>query len=406
MMNIRMASVVLIKTLTGLMCCLLVSVGCSRGKKEPKITGKPSDPPVSLHCAWQAGNCYHLRLEMAVLTDSPALDPKEKGLHRVTFAQECLVTATNAVRGKAGNIGLDMEILSLAMERARGTQVALSFDSEQGGETSDDLGYVPILDALIGGRLHFLLSPDGKMLRAEGIPEWLAHAMGDAPMRKPTSRTVLNDPPLGTNAGSMTNSASTNMTRKAARAMRVAAAASASPTAAASRRTAGSTLRTFFNPDLFRQMLEFNFLPAAPVRVGEEWKSQGDTPINGRGRYRFDATSKFEGWQQHGQTNCARVAVRGALGAQGNSTTPAAGQKQDPLKGTIWIDQQLGFPVATVLDSQVTLSTKTAPPPQGTNNLGTNDLARSVRQNVSITLLEITPIEGAPADSAPAVSAQ
>ena len=241
MMNIRMASVVLIKTLTGLMCCLLVSVGCSRGKKEPKITGKPSDPPVSPHCAWQAGNCYHLRLEMAVLTDSPALDPKEKGLHRVTFAQECLVTATNAVRGKAGNIGLDMEILSLAMERARGTQVALSFDSEQGGETSDDLGYVPILDALIGGRLHFLLSPDGKMLRAEGIPEWLGHAMGDAPMRKSTMRTVVNklltgNPP-GFNAGPGATNGLTNLVRKAGRVLRNPTAGSANAPTPASRRT-------------------------------------------------------------------------------------------------------------------------------------------------------------------------
>src|SRR5205085_1773920 len=128
-----------------------------------------------------------------------------------------------------------------------------------GGETADDLGYVPILDALIGGHLHFLISPDGKMLRAEGIPEWLAHAMGDAPVRKVASRTLLNNllagPPPGSRgvtAGS-TNNASTNMVRKPGRVIRT--PNSAAPTTAASRRTAGSTLRTFFNPDLFRQML-------------------------------------------------------------------------------------------------------------------------------------------------------
>ena len=53
----------------------------------------------------------------------------------------------------------------MAMERSKGGQVALSFDSDQGGETADDHGYIPVLSNLVSGRLHFLLSPEGRMLR-------------------------------------------------------------------------------------------------------------------------------------------------------------------------------------------------------------------------------------------------
>src|SRR5580765_4467899 len=165
-------------------CLLLLSTGCSRSRKEPPIKGKASDPAVSLRYAWKPGFRYHLKFEMEEVTDSSAAaDPNEAGIHRVTVAQECMVTATNLRRGD--NVGLDMEILSLAMERAKGTAVALSFDSEQGGEASDDYGYIPALQSLVGGHLQFQISPDGRMLRAAGIPEWLARAVGDPPARPP-----------------------------------------------------------------------------------------------------------------------------------------------------------------------------------------------------------------------------
>src|SRR5437867_13104065 len=59
--------------------CLLFSAGCSK-KSEPKITGKRSDPPVSLQCVWKPGYRYHLRMDLAVLTDADAVDPQETGL--------------------------------------------------------------------------------------------------------------------------------------------------------------------------------------------------------------------------------------------------------------------------------------------------------------------------------------
>src|SRR5713226_195320 len=207
-------------TCLSLLCCLLLVPGCSKGKKEPKITGRHSDPPISLHCAWKPGYRYHLRLEVDTLTDNTATDPQETEAHRVTFAQECVVTATNS--GRRDRVGLDMQILSLAMERAKGTQVAMSFDSEQGGETADELGYIPVLQNMVGGHLRFLISPDGKMLRAEGLPEWLSRALGESPPgRPPPLKTVMRNlltttaPPA--NGGPVPTNAPPNIVRKVGR---------------------------------------------------------------------------------------------------------------------------------------------------------------------------------------------
>ncbi len=399
--NIFAASAVW-KRAVGLMaclCCCFSIAGCSKGKKEPKITGRPSDPPVSLHCAWKPGLRYRLRLELDTLTDLPIPGTQETDLHRVSFAQECLVTATEA---RAGNVSLDMEILSVAMERAKGSQVAVSFDSEQGGETADDAGYIPVLKKLPGGHLRFLISPDGKMLKADGIAEWLARALDETPGRAAAPK-ILTSTSILSNAPSLATVPPTNglpkIIRKVGRNMFAPGAASPPN----NRRGPVSTaLHGFFTPELFRQMLEFKFLPGGPVRIGEEWAAKGDIPVNGRVQFRFDARGKFSGWQQHSDTNCARIEVRGALSPQGGATPAPASNppKNNLLQATLWINQELGFPMNTVLNTQAVLSNQTTVKIQGTNNVVTNSPPRSVRQSVAVTLLEITPVEAVASDAA------
>jgi hypothetical protein len=377
------------------LCCVLLFAGCSKHNSEPRIVGKPSDPPVSLHCAWQPGYRYLLRLEMSVLTDSGNPDPEEMNVHRVTYAQNCLVTATNA--GQGGKIGLDMEIQSLAMERAKGGQVPLSFDSDQGGEATDDHGYIPVLKNLIGGHLQFLLSADGKMLRANGINEWVARALGDSPARANAPRVVkrmsaTNRPPV--EAASATAAAPPNVQQ---------AAMTAPAPVTARRSSVPSTLRNFFTPDQFRQIIEFSFIPSAPVRVGEEWKTQGDTPISGHGRPGYDAIGKFEGWQAHGETNCARIAVRGNIHPPGAPPTPATTTpKKETLQATLWVDTRINFPATTTLNTQLIIPDNTKPRPAGTNNVNAvaKSAAKSVRQSVTITLVEATPLQGVVAENA------
>jgi hypothetical protein len=163
------------------------------------------------------------------------------------------------------------------------------------------------------------------------------------------------------------------------------------------------TLRGFFNPELFRTLLEFRFLPSAPVRVGDEWKEQGDTPITSRNnRVKYDAQCTFTGWQQHRGTNCARIDAVGKRAAQappGNASRKSG--RKSGLDGKVWVNTDLSFPATTVLDKESVLSGDTNTRTVGTNSVTTTTGPKYVREYVTITLLKATPPE-APAASAEA----
>src|SRR5437868_9036771 len=127
---------------------LVGGAGCSRNG-EAKITGSRSADPVALQCFWQAGNTYRVRLEMTQIIDLERPEPNESSQHLVAYEQESLIRVTDGNR--VGTLNLDMEIVSLGMERANAGKKALTFDSEQGGETLDEQGFIPVLKKLVGG---------------------------------------------------------------------------------------------------------------------------------------------------------------------------------------------------------------------------------------------------------------
>ncbi len=393
---------------------LLLSAGCGK-RGEQKITGSRSAAPVALACAWQPGYAYHLRLDTEIVTETEGTDPQNSGRHRVTYGQECLVRVTNSPRG--GNLELEVEITSLEMERAKNEGVALSFDSEQGGETIDDFGYVPVLKKMVGGRLRFSVSPGGKLVKFDGISEWLNNALGaKSPSRpSPTARvkTLIQQNPPGSpgspppteilneelafrRAEFAPGPPATNAPGAAAgTAGRMFTAVPANPArpSSSSGDTVGRTLRGFFNTDLFRTLLEFHFLPAAPVRVGDEWKEQGDTPITSRNnRIKYDAQCTFTGWQQHGGTNCARIDAVGKSAAQRPpvKSSNKSGTKSG-LDGTVWVNTDLAFPKTTVLDKESVLPGDTNTRLVGTNSVTTTTGPKYVREHVTITLLKAFP---------------
>ncbi len=364
---------------------LVAGGGCSRGG-EPKTTGSSSAAPVSLQCVWQAGYTYRLRLEMTQTTDLEKPEPDEGSQHLVAFEQECLIKVTEGARG--GVLNLDMEILSLGMERANGGKKALSFDSEQGGETLDEMGYIPVLRKLIGGRLRFQVSSNGNVLRADGVSPWLERALRNT--NTVAANRSLPEDPAGADPAS-TPPAPLKVVRLGGRNL-----TNAIVSMSGGGSKVGSTLRSLFTQDHFKQMLEFPFLPPNPVRIGDLWSARGETPITTRGRFRYDATCKFEGWQMHLGTNCARVAVEGNLNGTNTTRARPAG-KAKTLRATLWIDTGLQFPVTMIVDKQTWAPPDTSSRLAGTNRVVTLLPLKIVHQRVATTLLSAAPSETAPA---------
>jgi hypothetical protein len=359
------------------LCGLLLCSGCARKKAEPRITGKKSAPPVSLQCAWKPGLRYIVRMETEQLTDDDMTDGSDSGQHRVAFAQECQIDVTES--RKEGSLQADVTVLSLAMERSKGNQIVVSFDSEPGWEpVTEEDHYTAIMRELVGGRMKFLVAPDGKVLNSQGLPQWLNKGFNSDPRvaaagkKNPGTITVTN----------VVNGV-TNVTRKALN----------NPNMGGrdKRSSVVNSLRNFFTPDHFRQMFEFSHLPAQPVRVGETWNAQGPTSMSGRSTSRYNTTDEFVGWQLNSNTNCARININGEFMPNG-LTMPS--NKRGTFKGTVWVNTDLGFPMTQGFYKQGFFPDSATSKQIGTNNVASaTGNYKSVSQTVSITLIEVAPLE-------------
>lgn len=355
-----------------MVCCAILGSGCARKKSEPRITSGKSDAPVSLQCAWKPGLRYIVRLEMSQLTDPEVPDP-DIGQHRVSFSEECQIDVKEA--RKEGSLSAELTILSLAMDRSKGNELVVSFDSEPGWEpVTEEDHYTTIMRQWVGGKLNFLISPEGKVLSSQGLPQWL-------------NKGFAADPRPSGARGKVTTMVSTNGTTNVVR--RTVAAGGGRD----KRTTVVNTLKNFFTPELFRQIFEFSHLPPNPVRVGDSWTAQGDTPVSGRGGSRYETKDQFAGWQLNSNTNCARVNIDGQLVPMGLAALPNG--KKGTFKGHVWVNTELGFPITQVFEKRGIF-----PDPATARQLGTNAAVaptgsyKSIQQTVSITLLDVMPLEG------------
>jgi hypothetical protein len=364
-----------------LFCFLLAcSAGCNKKRAEPRISGSRSDPAVSLQCSWKPGLRYLVRLEMNQLTDPDTSDP-DKRQHRVTFSQESQIDVTSA--RQSTNLSAEVTILSLAMERAKGETVVVSFDSDQGVEAiTEENHYNAILRNLVGGKIKFLITPEGKILSAQGLPQWLNKAFASDPKPAVAPGAAARNAKGNTNAVPNTNGPP-NAVRKANNNM------AAAPKD--KRTTVVSAIRNYFDQAHFAQIFEFSHLPPDPVRVGAEWTSRGVTPISSRPSAQYETKDKFVGWQMNSHTNCARINIDGQLFPAG---TPASAIKKGTLTGSIWINQPLAFPMTTSFEKQVSFPDTAAARRTGTNTIATAGAPhKSVHQTVTISLLDLTPLE-------------
>src|SRR6266446_4108719 len=173
---------------------LLVSCSKSGGRKAVKggkITGSPSDPAVDLKLKWAPDNRYLMRMEMTRLVQRQQHGQTEMVQHEFNFNQDYALTVTNSEPD--GHRGLNLEILSLETSTAVGENFTLSFDSESQVDTGIGNSLSDILRQSIGGHLYYLLAPNGKVLKVNGVRELLQNgARGSNATASTTLRRVYN----------------------------------------------------------------------------------------------------------------------------------------------------------------------------------------------------------------------
>jgi hypothetical protein len=378
---------------------IVAFTGCGRSNRtrEPEITGKRSDPPIELRAEWKPGYRYHLRLDMTVTTDSEST-AGDDDLHTVILGQEFSVVVTNQYTN--GNRRLELEILAIEMQRSKGPQVSLMYDSAMKGEVIDDRGFVPALNAMIGGKVRCTVTPEGRVTSVSGVPDLMKRAGADSPSASRTITRMINGV-MVTNVPPPAAAAPPSTNRPLIR-----------------RSSTASAIRNLFSTDFFKQLVEFNYLPTKAVRVGDSWKTQREFTFNTTvGRLMVEATTEFAGWQKQLQqdmmTNCARLQMIAELTPKPRTPNPGTNQppnapppgspfEEGVLNGIIWLNPELQFPVARQIDQSVSYTSgrNTTVRIEGTNRI-TQRFSKKLDQSLSIRLLNVSPLAGTSAAPLP-----
>ena len=345
--------------LIGLVCFAFVSCkkkGSGAGD-EPKISGSPSDAPVELTPKWTAGQRYVMRMESAQTMQMPNFGPGGgAGTNTQSvennFSQEYSLTVTNA---SDGNRGMEMEILAVELQVTAGERTQVNYDSRnkvarEGGPVAD------VFDKMIGGTIRYLVSPENKVLKVDGIKE-LFDRLESSP-----------EDPAANPAGGRRRAAA---------------------------RGGAAMLRGMYNEEVFKQMIELSGAPPKAVRVGETWNHSRDVSAPTVGKLLVVTTNTFRGWQEHDGKKCARVDFTGSMtsteGTNDGAIPVQMTLKDGSISGRYWFAPELGIAVDTSVDQNYTvdMSGQFGRNPNAANEDTSASFTMPIRQHVSVKLLEV-----------------
>lgn len=320
----------------------LCGVGCDRSSiKEPPVTGKSSDPAVSMTPRWQEGKRYIFRVESITSSQVPRKNTSQIIKTDTSLSQDLAFSVTNVAPD--GSRVLQMEILAVQMETGRDDGVTMSFDSGNKVMQVEDTPLIQRLRKFVGIKLQFRLSPENKVTRVDGVKE-------------------LSDRQGGGN---------TNI-----------------------RGVAAGVIARYFNQQFYRDVVEMGMLPKTPVKIGDMWTV--NRPANaGASGNPFPAvfTYTFRGWQLHDGTNCARLEFTGefqpAVPQPSGTNDPSVRQIKRPsggpsleegsITGQSWYSPEHTLAIETIYNQSITAKSTTS---------------RRVRTKAGTNSVEIVETEG------------
>ena len=308
-----------------LLCCLLAGLvlaaaGCRQSPDgDPQdrlpVRGKPSDPPVELKAQWRPGYRYMLFVETA--QTSATTTRRGSTTMESTLAQDYAITVGE---GRRGGRSLDVQFKSLAVSMYFGDRMVVFYDSLNSVTSPQGQG-AEALEGLIDAGVTVQLKRDGTVADVEGMRELIAKVGG----------------------GDVGRARGLGM------------------------------MQRYFSPTHFRQFVEFSGLPAKAVAVGETWSAKRDMFGSMVGMLVMETTNTFVGWQERQKRQCARIAITGqiSLPTQPNRQSPGDVAITDgQVKGTMWLDPKLEFPVELSLEQTYTVVSSQSM--RGPRNAGTN----------------------------------
>ena len=327
---------------------LFSGLGCSKSgrggssaKKDGKITGSPSDPPVTFTAQWNPSNRYVFRSEMSISSELPRQGRPKPEPQESTLGMDYVITVSNVASNGARRLVL--EITSVQFEARMRDTPMISFDSLNKVVGTDGNIMAERLEKIVGSKITFSVSASNKISNVKGINE------------------VMNTLTSGGNP------------------------------------RAEPLVRRLFTPQYLRHLIDLIVLPSDPVRIGQTWTGQvGVNPGPLTGSLDADVTYTFRGWQRHDDRKCAVIEFAGLVKSAGRSNPPKSAISSKIEKGEItgksWFDSELGMVVESVSDQSVTTS-GTIKWRRAATNSPPQSFTSQVRQHTSVKLTDVEAIK-------------
>jgi len=322
---------------------LLGTAGCSRSHRaaagsgsKGKITGSPSDPPVTFQALWNPSNRYIFRSEITTSAEMPRQGSAKLTPQQSTLGLDYVITVSN-VRSN-GSRSLELEITSVQFDCTSGDTVLISYDSLNKVVGTDGNPMAERLEKIIGNKITFQLSASNRVSNVRGINE-------------------------------ITDTLFTGGTTRAQ-----------------------TMVRRLFNPQYLRHLVDLIALPVDPVRVQDTWPGQlsiSSGPLTGG--LNADVTYTFRGWQKRDQRNCALVEFTGALkprAANPSSKAISGTVENGTVNGQSWFDPELGMVVESASDQTATTKGSIRWRRAATNSIP-QTYTSNVRQRTSMKLVDV-----------------
>ncbi len=324
----------------GLIAFCFLLFGCSKSdikkiisKSDEKSTQETkaaaSTQPAELTAKWPVGNRYTERLQVNQTVDTTMAQAQKPVSQIVKLEQEF---ALDVVKERE----LEMEFLSAEMEVTAGGKVVANLDtkSEAGAAEANN----PLAESfrqLVGTKLKCLLDASNKVQKIEGLKEFIEKA------------------------------------------------STASP------RNARPMVRSMFNEDYFKQIVERDWLPNKTVKPGDSWPVKMELSAGPLGKIKTDLKYTFKSWEAHDKRNCVLLEFTGTLAPVKTAATNQLAMMPTLDGGTVsgktWFDPEAGAPIESDIDQTMNMKTTyTMPVPRNRTNAVAQ--AAPVTQTASVQL--------------------
>ena len=296
-------------------CAALLPLAACKKKEEaaaaPPASATPAappepekpkeEPPAELKPKWPVGQRLVQRTE--TITDTEGVNPQNQQPLKLLMAQvqELAFTATKEREGGAGH-EVEVEVLAISTTNRMGTNAAMVFTSRSDPkqDAKNNMLAAP-LRKLVGGKVKYLTTADGKVEKVEGTPQLRSKvSLGASPYAIASIASMLSDEAI----------------------------------------KGWNTLHLG--------------LPDKPVKPGDTWATSRNQQY-GPGAVSVEATNTFKGWEQRDGRKVALIESAGIISAKPG---PAAGlvtvTVEDGAKttGKAWFDPALGMIVEATANSE------------------------------------------------------